>query len=67
MNIHIMSIQLINMLTFAYVFVVIIAIVVVVVLIRKNIKKQYNDTIINLERNKNLIVSGMIVSELNKV
>ena len=62
-----MSIQLINMLTFAYVFVVIIAIVVVVVLIRKNIKKQYNDTIINLERNKNLIVSGMIVSELSKV
>ena len=42
-------------------------VITIIVLIVKNIKKSYSNTLIELERNKNLIISGAILSELNKV
>ena len=45
----------------------IILIVVVLVLINKHNKKQYEEILSKLERNKNLIISGNILTELNKV
>ena len=47
--------------------VAIILIVVVLVLINKHNKKQYEEILSKLERNKNLIISGNILTELNKV
>ena len=62
-----MSEQLVNMITIAYFIVTVITVVVAVFIVKKNIKKQYEDTLMTLERNKNLIISGSILSELNKV
>lgn len=62
-----MSEQLVNMITIAYFIVTVITVVVAVIIVKKNIKKQYEDTLMTLERNKNLIISGSILSELNKV
>lgn len=62
-----MSEQFVTMITIFYAIVTLCVVVTIVFLIRKNIKKQYKDTLINLERNKNLIISGSILSELNKV
>ncbi len=62
-----MSAQMMTMITIAYVIIVILAIVGIIILILRNIKKEYKENIVNLERNKNLIISGMIVSELSKV
>ena len=45
--------------------VAIILIVVVLVLINKHNKKQYEEILSKLERNKNLIISGYILTELN--
>jgi septation ring formation regulator len=45
----------------------IIIIVVILVLINKHNKKKYNEILDNLERDKNLIISGSILTELNKV
>lgn len=50
-----------------YGVVAIILIVVVLVLINKHNKKQYEEILSKLERNKNLIISGNILTELNKV
>lgn len=50
-----------------YAVVAIILIVLVLVLINKHNKKKYNEILINLERDKNLIISGGIQTELNKV
>ncbi len=50
-----------------YYIVSIIVIVVVLNLVNKREKKKYQDEIITLERDKNLIISSAILSELNKV
>lgn len=62
-----MSEQLVTMITIFYAIVAVIAIIVVIFITMKNVKKQFKDTLVNLERNKNLIISGSILSELNKV
>lgn len=62
-----MSHELVSMLTLLYAIITGIVIIVIIVLIKKNIKKQYSDTLTSLEREKNLIISGSILSELNKV
>ena len=56
-----------TLLTILCLIITIGVVITVIVLIRRNIKRQYQDTLINLERNKNLIISGSILSELNKV
>lgn len=50
-----------------YVVVAIILIVLVLVMYDKHNKKKYNGILRNLERNKNLIISGSILTELNKL
>lgn len=50
-----------------YYIVSVIAIVIVLNLINKREKKKYQNEIIALERDKNLIISSSILSELNKV
>ncbi len=50
-----------------YYIVSIILIVIVLNLINKKEKKKYQNEIITLERDKNLIISSSILSELNKV
>ncbi len=62
-----MSEQLIMMLTIFYAVVTLIVVVVAIFFTLKNMKKQYTSTLTSLERNKNLIISGSILSELNKV
>ena len=62
-----MSEQLLNMITIAYFIVTVIVVIVSIILVKRNIKKQHEDTLNVLERNKNLIISGSILSELNKV
>ncbi len=49
-----------------YIFTVVL-IIVVLNLINKKEKKKYQETIANLERDKNLIVGASVLSELNKV
>lgn len=50
-----------------YILITISLIVLVLVLINKHNKKKYNEVLSNLERDKNLIISGSILTELNKV
>ena len=50
-----------------YYIVSIIVVVIVLNLINKKEKKKYQEEIVNLERDKNLIISSSILSELNKV
>lgn len=51
----------------SYYIVSIIIIVIVLNLINRKEKKKYQDEIVALERDKNLIISSSILSELNKV
>lgn len=62
-----MSQDLSNLLNLLILVVGIVLVITIIVLIVKNIKKSYSNTLIELERNKNLIISGAILSELNKV
>lgn len=62
-----MSSHLMNMITLAYFILVTIICIVLFCYVRKKIKKQYVSTLNDLDRNKNLIISGNILSELNKV
>ena len=62
-----MSQDLSNLLNLLIFVVGIVLVITIIVLIVKNIKKSYSNTLIELERNKNLIISGAILSELNKV
>ena len=62
-----MSGNIANILTVIYVIIAVIAIIAVIIVTRKKIKKQFTDTLMNLERDKNLIISGSILAELNKV
>ncbi len=56
-----------TLLTIAYAIITIGVVISVILIIIRNIKNQFNNTLDNLERNKNLIISGSILSELNKV
>ncbi len=51
----------------SYYIVSVIVIVIVLNLINRREKKKYQDEIVTLERDKNLIISSSILSELNKV
>ena len=62
-----MGSTLAGLLTVLYLVIAIIVVIVLVVLTIKNIQKQYEDTLTQLERDKNLIISGSILAELNKV
>ena len=62
-----MGSTLAGLLTVLYLVIAIIVVIVLVVLTIKNINKQYEDTLTQLERDKNLIISGSILAELNKV
>lgn len=50
-----------------YAAVVVILIILVLILLRKHNKKKYNEILTRLEKDKNLILSGAIQNELNKV
>ena len=56
-----------TLITISYGIITIGVVIAVVLIIIRNIKNQFNNTLDNLERNKNLIISGTILSELNKV
>ena len=56
-----------TLLTIAYAIITVGVVISVILIIIRNIKNQFNNTLDNLERNKNLIISGSILSELNKV
>ena len=56
-----------SLITIIYIIITIITVAVIVVLTIRKKKNTYDDIIIDLERNKNLIISGNILSELNKV
>ena len=62
-----MSANIANLIMIIYFVIVIIAIIVIILVTRKKIRKQFVDTLTNLERDKNLIISGSILAELNKV
>src|SRR5574344_476883 len=62
-----MSDKISNVLAIIYVVVAIILIIVVLILIDRHNKKKYHAILDELERNKNLILSGSILTELNKV
>lgn len=62
-----MSSQLLTLITIFVLVVTVVVVIAAIVLTIRNIKKMYKDTLVNLERNKNLIISGSILSELNKV
>ena len=59
--------DIIGLLKILYFIITLVTIGVVIFLTIRRKNKFYNDTIINLERSKNLIISGNILSELNKV
>lgn len=50
-----------------YAVVVVVLIILVLILLKKHNKKKYNEILIRLEKEKNLILSGAIQNELNKV
>ena len=62
-----MSDQLMTLITISYAIITVIIVLVIVFIVLKKIKSQYKNTLIELERNKNLIISGAILAELNKV
>ena len=62
-----MSANIANLIMIIYFVIVIIAIIAIILVTRKRIRKQFVDTLTNLERDKNLIISGSILAELNKV
>ncbi len=62
-----MGAALASLLTVLYLLIAIIIVIVLVVLTIRFIRRQYEDTLTQLERDKNLIISGSILAELNKV
>ena len=59
--------NIMSLITIIYFIITLITIGVVIFLTIKKKVKTYDDIIIDLERNKHLIISGNILSELNKV
>lgn len=62
-----MTEQFFTLITISYAVITFIIVLVIVLNVRKRIKEQYKSTLVELERSKNLIISGSILSELNKV
>jgi septation ring formation regulator len=62
-----MSDEFLKIFTILYAIITLIVIVVIVFRIKSNNKKRFTNALIDLERNKNLILNGAILSELNKV
>ena len=50
-----------------YIFIAVSLIITMYVIVRKHMKNKYNNALKSLERDKNLIISASILSELNKV
>ena len=50
-----------------YLIIAIILIISMIVIVRRHMKNKYNNALKMLERDKNLIISASILSELNKV
>ena len=50
-----------------YIILAIILVISMIVIVRKHMKNKYNNALKTLEREKNLIISASILSELNKV
>ena len=62
-----MSDEFAKIFTILYAIITLVVVIVIIIKIRSNNKKQYTNALIDLERNKNLILNGAILSELNKV
>lgn len=62
-----MSPEFLRMVTIFYGILTVIVVLTIVFVTFKKIKNQYKNTLIELERSKNLIISGSILAELNKV
>lgn len=62
-----MSPEFLQMVTIFYAILTVIVVLTIVFVTFKKIKTQYKNTLIELERSKNLIISGSILAELNKV
>ena len=62
-----MTSEIYKILGIIYVIVIVILLILTWVLLKKHNKKKYNEILSKLEREKNLILSGAILNELNKV
>ncbi|MDD2505524.1 MAG: septation ring formation regulator EzrA [Bacilli bacterium] len=62
-----MTDSLYEILGIVYAVVIVILIILVLILLKKHNKKKYNEILLRLEKDKNLILSGAIQNELNKV
>lgn len=62
-----MSPEFLRMVTIFYGILTFVVVLTIVFITFKRIKTQYKNTLIELERSKNLIISGSILAELNKV
>lgn len=62
-----MSPEFLRMVTIFYAIITVIVVLTIIFVTFRKIKKQYKNTLIELERSKNLIISGSILAELNKV
>lgn len=62
-----MSPEFLRMVTIFYGIITFVVVIVIIILTIKKLKTQYKNTLIELERSKNLIISGAILAELNKV
>ena len=51
----------------AYLVLAIILVIIMYIIVRKHMKNKYSNALKLLERDKNLIISASILSELNKV
>ena len=51
----------------AYVFIAISFIIALIIIVKKHMANKYNNALKLLERDKNLIISASILTELNKV
>ena len=50
-----------------YIVLAIVLVISMIIIVRKHMKNKYNNALKMLERDKNLIISASILSELNKV
>ena len=62
-----MSPEFLRMVTIFYGIITFVVVIAIIILTIKKLKTQYKNTLIELERSKNLIMSGAILAELNKV
>ena len=62
-----MSPEFLRMVTIFYGIITFVVVMAIIILTIKKLKTQYKNTLIELERSKNLIISGAILAELNKV